>query len=163
MRKLALGVAPGSQDARAAEMVEDLERKSKGGKVIKSRCCRLCPKTIRPSFFDWCTMCEICDENLVETKCLKEGLTAIARSEDTLDAKGLPDFKMPEAGLAHGRLRTVLKGTRAGTTWAGMIGYSTDAAGKVLFRFHCPTCADSSRTPGKKLEQAAPDSDEEEA
>eukprot|EP00961_Rhodomonas_salina_P189289 2553839-Rhodomonas_salina.1 len=40
MRKLALGVAPGSSDARAAEMLEDLERKSKGGKVLKSRCLR---------------------------------------------------------------------------------------------------------------------------
>eukprot|EP00961_Rhodomonas_salina_P186679 2520219-Rhodomonas_salina.1 len=42
-----------------------------------------------------------------------------------------------------------------------MVGYVIDNAGKTVFRYHCPACADTARTPGRKAEAKDLDSDEE--
>eukprot|EP00961_Rhodomonas_salina_P265712 3591493-Rhodomonas_salina.1 len=118
MRKLALGVGA---DPKSDLLVELEKNALAASKLVKSRTCALCPKKMNPSAFDRCTKCEICDDKLVETKCLKDGMMAIARAEDAIDAKGVPDFKLVEAGFSKGRMKTVLNGVGQDAVYAGMV------------------------------------------
>eukprot|EP00961_Rhodomonas_salina_P260589 3521649-Rhodomonas_salina.1 len=75
MRKLALG----SGTEPKTDLLVELEKNAlAAAKLVKSRTCTLCPKKMNPSAFDRCTKCEICYDKLVETKCLKDGMAAIA-------------------------------------------------------------------------------------
>lgn len=79
---------------------------------------------------------------MIETKCLKEALVAIARVEGALDAKGFPDYTMAEAGLSTGRTKIFFKGL---ATLGGQVGYCLESGTKIkTFRFICAACTSAS-------------------
>eukprot|EP00961_Rhodomonas_salina_P192557 2599105-Rhodomonas_salina.1 len=88
MRRLAL---EDKEAGGAKALAEDMEKVAKGGAIgggaKSSLTCSYCPKVVKPSLFDRATFCEVCEACLIETKCLKEALVAIARVEGALDAK----------------------------------------------------------------------------
>eukprot|EP00961_Rhodomonas_salina_P022648 304086-Rhodomonas_salina.1 len=142
-----------------------MEKVAKGGAIgggaKSSLTCSYCPKVVKPSLFDRATFCEVCEACLIETKCLKEALGAIARVEGALDAKGSPDYTMAEAGLSTGRLKIFFKGL---ASLGGQVGYGSEPGTKVkTFRFVCLSCTlAAGSTPGRaKNAPAREDSDDE--